>query len=453
MRYIQLITVGIGLLMLSACSDSDLTILEVHGASSDKLDVLLVPSHYYGPDAGSDQQWLTDAERVRAGLIEHHFWINYREKINVYRLDISTDDDFFMSGNNWIPDDQRIKAFAQQHFPGLDFGHNDQIIFVIDVAGYESDPLFDSDIGLTRGDPNITKLEMSKLGALVHEFGHAFGDLGDEYPKQINNPTWVSIYPNIATTQPNDTCEDKWGDLMDVVTPTIGIPIGREDRMVGCFQSSDPASAAITFKPTGHMCIMDRNSFNLPFCPVCQRHLVTLMAQYSPSASCAASPAEFRNRASFEQAAGGMLTLIDFDTLPNGVPIQADSPGVLIESQFASEGLQFTSGVIFGEPNLPFGGVSPPNTISNSGINLQERSLVSGYFDEPTCAIGLTNVGAGAVLRIYDDAFNLITSISSDTDSAADDFVGILAARPIHRFEFDFESGLGFGGDDLLVEQ
>ena len=360
MRYIQLITVGIGLLMLSACSDSDLTILEVHGASSDKLDVLLVPSHYYGPDAGSDQQWLTDAERVRAGLIEHHFWINYREKINVYRLDISTDDDFFMSGNNWIPDDQRIKAFAQQHFPGLDFGHNDQIIFVIDVAGYESDPLFDSDIGLTRGDPNITKLEMSKLGALVHEFGHAFGDLGDEYPKQINNPTWVSIYPNIATTQPNDTCEDKWGDLMDVVTPTIGIPIGREDRMVGCFQSSNPASAAITFKPTGHMCIMDRNSFNLPFCPVCQRHLVTLMAQYSPSASCAASPAEFRNRASFEQAAGGMLTLIDFDTLPNGVPIQADSPGVLIESQFASEGLQFTSGVIFGEPNLPSGGSHPP---------------------------------------------------------------------------------------------
>lgn len=453
MNQFKAVTLSMSLFVLTACSQSDLTILELSGPPAEKLDVILVPSHYYGPDAGNNAQWVSDAERVRAGLIEHHFWAQYRDKINVYRLDASTNDDFFMSGSNWIPDDQRIKNFAQQHLPGLNFGHNDQIIFVIDVAGYESDPLRNPAIGLTRGDPNITKLEMSKIGALVHEFGHSFGGLGDEYPKQISNPSWVSIYPNIATTQPNDSCSDLWGDLIDVATPTPGIPILHSERLVGCFVSSDPASAAITFKPTGNMCIMDRVSFNLPFCPVCQRHLATLMAQYTPPAACAAAPGAFRDRTSFEQAAGAPLTLLDFDSLPNGSAIDADSPGVPIDDQFAARGVRFTAGVIFGEPNLPFNGVSPPNTVSNSGVNAPERAFVSGYFEEPVCAIGLTNTGAGAVLRVYDDAFQLIASIDSDTDTDTDDFIGLVGARPIHRFEFDFVSGLGFEGDDLLFGQ
>ena len=253
------------------------------------------------------------------------------------------------------------------------------------------------------------------------------------------------------SVHPDNRCEDRWADLMGIVIEARGtwIENSRSLRTVGCYQASHPDSEGTTYKPTKNACIMDQINDSFPFCPVDQRHLVTLLEEYSPQATCDVLPGEFRNRTNFE-AAAGPLTLVNFDTVPSGEALNAASPGVLAERRYASAGIHFTAGVIFGEPNLSFSGISPPNVISNSGINLPERALVSGYVSEPACAIGITNTGAEAVLRVYDDAFRLIASIRSDPDSSTADFVGLVTTKPIHRFEFDFVSGLGFGGDDLL---
>ena len=153
------------------------------------------------------------------------------------------------------------------------------------------------------------------------------------------------------------------------------------------------------------------------------------------------------------QAASGSLTLVNFDVDSDGNSIAAPSPGVSAGTKFTGYGITFDRGVVFGEPNLPFSGVSPPNIISNSGINFGTGALVNGSFSSAVFEVGITNTGAGAILRIFDETDNLLGSLLSDLDSSTHDFIGMISDTPIYRMEFDFIQGIGFGGDDLYFTQ
>jgi hypothetical protein len=138
------------------------------------------------------------------------------------------------------------------------------------------------------------------------------------------------------------------------------------------------------------------------------------------------------------------MRLVNFDAGSDGNAISAPSPGVLARNLFVG------SGVVFGEPNLPSSAISQPNSISNSQINTPTDALVAGSLANPACAVGITNLGGAAVLRLFDAGNNLIAFISSDTDPSTPDFIGLVSGIPVYRFEFDFVSGVGFAGDDLL---
>lgn len=434
----------------TALFGQNLTPIKKNGLPADKLDIVLVPAHYYGANAGASQKWQTDAAAFHKRLMQHDLFSRLQDRVNVYRLDVSTANDFTMSGTSWIPDKTRIKAFAKTEAPFLDFSQNDQIIFIVESTKLRADPRYNNNISITRGDPNILTIESTRLGNLVHEFGHSFGDLGDEYPK-TSSKTWISAHANIATVNAGNRCDDLWGELKKIVilTPGTWLAPYRDSRIVGCYESQEPTSPGIRYKPTERACVMDSVSDDFPFCPACQRHLMALMDRYTTSRRCRLEAGTYRSRADFERTAGS-LRLVDFDSKPDGTAISAGSPGVLLQDQYASVGVEFTAGVIFGEPNLPFTGVSSPNIVSNSSVNLPEHSLVAGYFTSPVCAVGITNTGAVGVLRLYDEGYRLIDSISSDANPATTDFIGIIASRPVHRVEFDFGSGIGFGGDDLL---
>ena len=161
----------------------------------------------------------------------------------------------------------------------------------------------------------------------------------------------------------------------------------------------------------------------------------------------------YNNLAAFQADAAGTLTLVNFDVDFDGNPIAADSPGVSAGSLFSGYGITFDAGVVFGEPNLPFNGVSPPNTISNSQINTPTPALVDGSFSAQVFEVGITNVGAQAILRIFDATDNMLGSILSDTDNTSHDFIGMISDTPIFRMEYDFISGIGFEGDNLLFTE
>jgi len=158
----------------------------------------------------------------------------------------------------------------------------------------------------------------------------------------------------------------------------------------------------------------------------------------------------YDDKAAFEAAASGPLQLVDFDTDSQGAPIVAESPGVLAGAYYKSYGILFSAGVIFGEPNLPFNGVSAPNTITDSGDNTPTPAIVDVDFGDPVHEVGITNIGAEAELRIFDEADVLIGSVRSDADEATKDFIGLIGNIPIRRMEYDFAGGMSFEGDDFV---
>ncbi len=161
----------------------------------------------------------------------------------------------------------------------------------------------------------------------------------------------------------------------------------------------------------------------------------------------------FDDRAAFEAAASGPLQLVDFDTDYQGAPIVAESPGVLAGAYYKGYGILFSAGVVFGEPNFPFNGVSAPNTITDSGDNTPTPAIVDVIFDIPVHEVGITNIGAEAVLRIFAEDDTMIGSVRSDADEVTKDFIGLISNIPIRRMEYDFAGGMSFEGDDLMFTQ
>lgn len=255
------------------------------GPPEEKLDVVLLPSHYYGVNAGSNPQWITDAEAFKERLLGHQFWSRFRSKMIVHRVDVSTADDFYIASSSeyWVPDQARIRQFAVERVPFLDFEQGDQIIFIVESEAYADDPQRTPNIGITRGDPNILTIESSRISSLVHEFGHSFGGLGDEYGSRVSIDI-PARNPNIASDHDGDTCEDKWGDMMGLVieAPGTWIEGAPQLRTVGCHVTTEPSSEATWYRPTLEACIMNQINDSFPFCPVCARHLESLMTRYAP---------------------------------------------------------------------------------------------------------------------------------------------------------------------------
>ena len=458
----------LALIFLQGCSNN-YTELEVKGPPNEKLDIVLVPSHFYGYDPGSNKQWIADAEAIRKRLLEHHFWKNYRDKINMYRLDVSITNDFKdAGGGSWSPDDETIKELAQTNVP-LDFNQNDQIIFVIESDAYEKDPIYGA--GRTRGDPNVTKLETKLLDVVVHEFGHSFGRLGDEYGITIDSS--YESPPNIATAKPGESCDDKWKDLNKVVIDAPGTWIEpellRDERIVGCYDNTNEGSPVKSFRPTNQACIMRSNPDAFPFCPVCQRQLVTLLSKYTPYDTIYYQVQNFEDPSEFNKATINPL-VINFDVVsdlypkplptPPGLPqpvfkIDASLYGVLAGRLYAQSGVSFTSGVIFEDPQSK---ASPPNVLGATSLNPKERALIAGYFfARRICAVGIYNTGSTSVnLRTYNAAFRETGDASVAFNKDKKTFVGIRATEPIYRFEIDVykfgidaPSAKGFSVDDL----
>ncbi len=151
-------------------------------------------------------------------------------------------------------------------------------------------------------------------GVTVHEFGHSFGGLSDEYVNTAHeSKTWLPncepanttdacsdwcsgepVEPETIFNECNyildmDTCEDDWGCMwLDVPDPYFGTScvgkyylesVGTEcQEGTGCYWQCDGYSG---WRPTFDSCIMFTIQENdNVFDPVCQNHLNSLLDNY-----------------------------------------------------------------------------------------------------------------------------------------------------------------------------
>ena len=102
---------------------------------------------------------------------------------------------------------------------------------------------------------------------LVHEFGHSFAGLGDEYAYEEEQ---IPMYPHdVEPWEPNLTTlvdfESKWKDMMD--NKEIGLHEGAGYSMKGIYRPCEDCRMRSNVRPE--------------FCPVCQRAIRRLVEFYT----------------------------------------------------------------------------------------------------------------------------------------------------------------------------
>lgn len=117
---------------------------------------------------------------------------------------------------------------------------------------------------------------------VVHEFGHSFGGLADEY--FYENDVMSDIYPlDVEPWEPNITTltdfASKWEPILEPGTP-VPTPVDQaESYPVGVYEGGGYSFKGV-YRPADH-CRMRDNTWPV-FCPACQRALSSLIDFYLP---------------------------------------------------------------------------------------------------------------------------------------------------------------------------
>jgi hypothetical protein len=113
----------------------------------------------------------------------------------------------------------------------------------------------------------------------VHEFGHGFAGLGDEY---YNSEVAYQDYYNLKVEpwEPNLTTmvdfASKWKGMVDVATPVPTPRNGKYASKVGVFEGGGYITKGI-YSPAED-CLMKSNETSA-FCPVCQKAIKTIIVE------------------------------------------------------------------------------------------------------------------------------------------------------------------------------
>ena len=115
---------------------------------------------------------------------------------------------------------------------------------------------------------------------VVHEFGHSFGGLGDEY--FYDNDVMTDTYPlDVEPWEPNITTRvdfaSKWEDMLPQGTP-VPTPVAESEKHpVGVYEGGGYSAKGI-YRPADN-CRMRTNEYPT-FCPVCQRAIERIIRFY-----------------------------------------------------------------------------------------------------------------------------------------------------------------------------
>ncbi|WP_321334844.1 IgA Peptidase M64 [uncultured Bacteroides sp.] len=116
---------------------------------------------------------------------------------------------------------------------------------------------------------------------VVHEFGHSFAGLADEYfyDEDVMNDT----YPlNVEPWEPNISTlanfASKWQDMLDEKTPRPTPPSAKDKYAIGVYEGGGYSAKGI-YRPA-YNCRMRTNEYP-NFCPVCQRAITRIIKFYT----------------------------------------------------------------------------------------------------------------------------------------------------------------------------
>jgi hypothetical protein len=267
-----------------------------NGPTSSRINIVILSEGYT-----SDQlsQFTNDAMRVLNAILDTAPFNGYRNHFNGFAIPVASVE----SGSDHPSRDVYRDTYFNSTFDS--FG-TDRLITIppndrdgtyargkgkVDALLEELMPEFDVSIlivndteyGGSGGVPVVTSVNRSSAEIVVHELGHSFSGLGDEYDGTFF--TGSSEHPN--TTQQTVRDRIKWRDWILASTPIPTPELPAYAEVVGLFEGANYQSTG-WYRPKLN-CKM--RTLGVPFCEVCEQTLVRSIYRQLPPIE-TASPAQ-----------------------------------------------------------------------------------------------------------------------------------------------------------------
>ncbi|MCB0804414.1 MAG: peptidase M64 [Bacteroidales bacterium] len=258
----------------------------ISGPSEHCVDIVILPDGYTNSDMG---KFINDCKKFAEDLFTFKPYDIYRDKFNIRGVWAPSDD----AGSD-IPADSVWKrtilntsfyTFDSERYCMTydnknvrDLAANvpyDQIYILVNTDKYGGGAIYNYYSVSVNSNLHAAKI-------FVHEFGHGFAGLGDEY--YDSSVAYSEFYPtNIEPWEPNLTTmvdfDRKWKNLLDDKTPVPTPPQRKYFDKTGVFEGGGYAAKGV-YRPA-YDCLM--NSFSGDhFCAVCQKaieHMILFYAQ------------------------------------------------------------------------------------------------------------------------------------------------------------------------------
>ena len=255
------------------------------GNSHIKVDVVFLAEGYTQSEM---TKFLKDAERMIRKLFDFPPFNTHKDDFNFWAVEsvskeTGTDDPVKDIWKNTLLN-THFNTFNSNryltttdlrtiHDVALQVPH-DQIYVLVNTDKYGGGGVYNY-FSLTTVDNQLSEL------VFVHEFGHAFAGLADEY--FYDEDDYKDYYPkNIEPWEPNITSltqfRTKWKDM---IADSIPIPTPNDKKylhVLGAFEGGGYVSKGI-YRPA-YSCIMKSLQGNNKFCPVCQQVILRRIAFY-----------------------------------------------------------------------------------------------------------------------------------------------------------------------------
>ena len=244
----------------------------------EKIDVAIVAEGYTAEEMALFRQ---DAERTIEALFSHEPFGAMRERFNFVAVESPSRDSGVSIPREGVWKDSAVSShfdtfYAERYLTtsavfqmadllsGIPYEH---IIVLANTDTYGGGGIYNSYTLTTAHHKDFKPV-------VVHEFGHSFGGLGDEYfyDNADDNDNMHSIKhepwePNITTLV---DFESKWADMVgkDIEIPTAVTPERTANYTIGVYEGGGYLSKGI-YRPAD-VCRMRNNTADR-FCAVCQR--------------------------------------------------------------------------------------------------------------------------------------------------------------------------------------
>ena len=255
----------------------------VNGTPESKVDIVILPEGYTADEMSQFEQHcqsLVDVFAQQEPFASHLDDFNFRAVLAPSEesgVDIP-------ASHNWVRTilNSHFYIFyidryctTRDYFSVKDVAANapyDQIYILVNSSQYGGGGFYNFYSMSTAGN-------MSSASVIIHEFGHAFAGLADEY-EEPDNPLALLYNLDVEPWEPNITTlvdfESKWADL---VAPNTPIPTPNNYQYyntVGAFEGGGYLTHGM-YRPQ-HDCMMRNYA---PFCAVCSRTIEDVIEAHS----------------------------------------------------------------------------------------------------------------------------------------------------------------------------